>query len=68
MSPDWLGFGLGLAGAMLVALGHRVGFWLFLASNVAWIVYAYHTGQLALLWQQTAFSLTSIIGISRSKQ
>ncbi len=60
----------GLAGAALLACNVKVsrfGWWLFLASNAFMIAFSIEGGHHWLLLQQVGFTLTSIIGIVRSK-
>jgi len=65
---EWIGAITGLLGALLLSLNVSVsgyGFILFLASNVAWVIYSLRRRTYGLLAQQLGFSATSIIGIVR---
>lgn len=67
---DWIGSILGLMGAFTLALNSRwsyLGWWLFLGSNVAWITFSLTTNTYSLLAMQIGFTVTSILGIYRSK-
>ena len=43
------------------------GFWLFLASNVLWIVWGVHTGAPALIVLQVCLSAMNIRGAMKAK-
>jgi len=61
-----LGSILGLAGAFLLATkGRRAayGWWAFLASNAAWLTFAWMGGFRWLLAMQVGFTITSCIGL-----
>lgn len=65
---EWCGAGLGLLGALLLALNTRHsgwGFVAFLASNVCWIAFALMSGTYGLLTMQVGFTLTSLLGVYR---
>jgi hypothetical protein len=65
---EWVGAGLGLAGATLIALNVRAsgyGWLLFLASNIAWIAYGVRVEAHGLVAMQLGFSVTSLVGIRR---
>lgn len=58
----------GILGAGLLATNtrySRFGWLFFLVSNVFWIGYSAMTGTYGLLWQQIAFTVTSLIGMQR---
>ncbi|HEU4459136.1 MAG TPA: hypothetical protein VFR90_08450 [Methylibium sp.] len=42
------------------------GFWIFLASNVAWIAWAWHTNAPALLLLQVALAAMNIRGVKKA--
>lgn len=65
---ELLGAAMGLLGTLLLAgKGKRAGwgFVAFLASNVAWMVFASTYGHWGLFAQHAAFMLTSVWGIWR---
>lgn len=64
----WLGSAAGVAGALILALNEPwsgVGWNFFLASNTAWIVYAFIKNSRSLLLMQVVFTFTSLLGIYR---
>lgn len=65
---QWVGCGLAVIGSFLIALrGKRpdVGFWLYLISNIVWIVYGDLTHAPGLITMQVVFLLTNALGIYR---
>jgi hypothetical protein len=67
---EWSGSILGLAGAFLLATHSalsRLGWVLFLAANLAMIAFAAGIGAYGLLLQQLGFTVTSLLGIYRSR-
>lgn len=63
------GAGLGIAGALLLALSlpqSRWGWVLFLGSNVAWLVFSGAFGHRKLFLQTTVFTATSLLGIANN--
>lgn len=63
---EWSGCVLGITGAMLVAVQSpqaRWAFVLWLISNLSWTIYGWWHGNLALVLQQSAFCITSMLGI-----
>ena len=66
---EWLGAGLGLLGAYLLATHTRVSRWgwvAFLASNVAMIGFALGAGAYGLLLMQLGFMGSSSLGCYRA--
>lgn len=65
---SWLGSSLGAIGALLLAFNEPwsgAGWYFFLGSNTAWILYAVIERVPSLLFMQAVFTLTSLIGIAR---
>ena len=65
---DWIGSGLGLAGAGLLAAnidGSAYGWLLFLLSNAAWVIYGIQARTWSLVTMQVGFTGTSMLGIWR---
>ena len=63
---EWIGCGLGAAGAVVLAMNARwsgYGFVFFLLSNGAWMAYGCLTGAYGLVTMQIVFSATSVLGI-----
>jgi hypothetical protein len=46
----------------------KVGFWCFLASNVAWIVWGMHAGAYALIVLQVALAALNFRGVHKNEQ
>ena len=66
---DWTSGGIGLTGALLLALNvdvSRYGWIVFLAANVLAICFARGIGANGLLMQQCGFMFTSCLGIYRT--
>ena len=40
-----------------------VAWWLYTFSNICWIIYAFNSGQMALLINNLLFLVTSVLGI-----
>lgn len=68
---QWAAFALSLLAAWLVASTkeHRrkIGFWVFLLSNVAWTVWGVHTSAHALIALQGCLAALNIRGLSKTK-
>ncbi|MDK9702492.1 MAG: hypothetical protein OEL20_05080 [Sulfuritalea sp.] len=63
---QWIGCAFGVAGAAALAMRKSwsgIGFLLFLISNILWAAFAVLTESHGLLWQQIAFTVTSLAGI-----
>ena len=69
---QWPAMLVTVAAAWLVASrdpGRRnVGFWLFLTSNVLWVVWGWHTGATALIVLQVALAALNIRGARKAEQ
>jgi hypothetical protein len=73
---DWLGalqwpaMAVTVTAAYLVASSSKrrrhVGFWLFLASNVLWVVWGFHTRAYALITLQFCLAAMNIRGERKS--
>ncbi len=66
---EWLGAGLGLAGAFILATNRsysRYGWWFFLAANFAMIALAVGLARWGLFAQQVGFVGTSLLGVYRA--
>lgn len=47
-------------------LGRTRGFWWFLASNVLWVAWGWHTGAWALITLQVALALLNLRGLKKN--
>ncbi len=69
---QWPAMAVTLLAAWLVAsdkLARRnLGFWLFLASNVMWIVWAWHVGGTALVALQVGLAAMNIRGAMKTDE
>lgn len=75
--PDWIdhlqwpAMALSLLAAWLVASNHKArrnwGFWVFLASNVAWTLWGLHDGAWALIVLQVALAALNIRGVRKTE-
>ena len=67
---QWPAMVVTIAGAWLVASRSRkkraIGFWVFLASNVLWCVWGWHTRAYALIVLQVARALMNARGVYRN--
>jgi hypothetical protein len=70
---DWLQWPAMLAtvlAAWLVASNRKnrrnIGFWVFLASNVLWVLWGLHDGALALIALQVSLAALNIRGVSKT--
>lgn len=66
LALELTGAGFGVLGTVLLALnGRRAGwgFLAYLASNAAWIGFAWIHGHWGLLAQQVAFTASSLLGV-----
>ncbi len=63
---QWPAMAVTIAAAWCVAStrrsNRRVGFWLFLASNVLWVAWGWHAGAWALIVLQVALAALNIRG------
>ena len=48
---------------------HRrnIGFWIFLASNVLWVVWGWHTKAWALIALQVCLAVMNVRGLSKTR-
>lgn len=63
---EWIGCITGLCGAALLALNNRYSGWsfvLFLASNVAWLLFGLLSHAAGMVIMQIGFTATSLTGI-----
>jgi hypothetical protein len=74
VSPDliqWPAMVVTVAAAWLVASQSKtrraVGFWVFLASNVLWIVWGWHAGAYALIVLQVCLAALNIRGVRKNE-
>ncbi|MCF6783559.1 hypothetical protein [Stutzerimonas stutzeri] len=44
-----------------------VGFWFFLASNLLWVIWGWHTGAWALITLQVCLALMNIRGVKKNE-
>lgn len=76
--PDWIdllqwpAMAASLLAAWLVA-SHRdgrrhLGFWIFLGSNVLWVLWGWHDGAYALIALQVALAALNIRGVNKTEQ
>lgn len=76
--PDWLDYvqwpamAVTIAATYLVgskgATQHKIGFWLFLLSNVLWIAWGLYAAAWALLLLQVALGMMNVRGAKESKE
>ncbi|MDP9991606.1 putative MAPEG superfamily protein [Variovorax boronicumulans] len=68
---QWPAFAASVAAAWLVgsnAKGRRnVGFWVFLASNVLWVVWGVHTQAWALIALQVCLAALNVRGLFKTE-
>ena len=69
---QWPAMVVTLAAAWLVAsrstVRRNVGFWVFLASNVLWIVWGWHAGAHALIALQVGLAAMNIRGALKTEE
>lgn len=69
---QWPAMVVSLAAAYLVASKkprrRNVGFWLFLASNVLWIVWGLHDGAFALVVLQVSLAALNLRGVFKTEK
>lgn len=67
---QWPAMAVTVAAAWFVAAEskarRRIGFWLFLASNVLWIIWGVHAGAYALITLQVALAAMNIRGAEKA--
>ncbi len=69
---QWPAMVITVAAAYLVgsrsAKKRAIGFWVFLASNVAWVVWGFHAKAYALIVLQVALAAINIRGAHRNEK
>lgn len=69
---QWPAMGITVIAAWLVgSLSEKrrtVGFWLFLLSNILWVVWGVHDGAMALIALQVALAIMNIRGAFKNEQ
>lgn len=75
--PDWIAIlqwpamAASVLAAWLVASGRKrrrnAGFWVFLASNVLWVLWGLHDGAWALIALQVALAALNIRGVAKTE-
>ncbi|MES2532480.1 MAG: hypothetical protein V4636_15685 [Pseudomonadota bacterium] len=69
---QWPAFAASVVAAWLVASnsqGHRnVGFWVFLLSNVLWVVWGAHTSAYALIALQLCLAALNVRGLFKTEE
>ena len=67
---QWPAMVVTVVAAWLVAAQSRrkrtVGFWVFLASNLLWAVWGWHTGAYALIVLQVALAVMNVRGVYKN--
>ena len=67
---QWPAMAVTVAASWLVASRHqgrrRVGFWLFLASNVMWVTWGLHSGATALVVLQFCLAALNLRGAKKA--
>ena len=67
---QWPAMVVTLAAAWLVASASRrkrtVGFWVFLASNVLWTIWGWHSGAYALIVLQVGLAAMNVRGVYKN--
>ena len=68
---QWPAMAATIAAAWLVASRHKhgrmIGFWVFLVSNVLWIVWGWHDAAYALIALQFALAALNIRGVLKNE-
>ena len=68
---QWPAFAASVAAAYLVAsraeTRRNLGFWIFLLSNVLWVVWGWHTDAWALIALQVCLAILNIRGLSKTE-
>ncbi|WPB55759.1 hypothetical protein [Xylophilus sp. GOD-11R] len=69
---QWFAFAASVAAAWLVASDverkRKIGFWVFLASNVLWIGWGLHAQALALMALQVCLAAMNIRGLRKNQE
>lgn len=67
---QWPAMVVTVAAAWLIASQHpgkrRIGFWLFLLSNVLWVVWGWHSGAYALIALQVCLAALNMRGVKKA--
>lgn len=67
---QWPAMAASLVAAYLVASrgtrARNAGFWIFLLSNVLWVVWGWHTNSYALIALQVGLALLNFRGVSKT--
>lgn len=68
---QWPAFAASVAAAWLVASNARhrrqMGFWVFLASNVLWVAWGWHTDAWALIALQVCLAALNVRGLLKTE-
>jgi len=68
---QWPAFVASVAAAWLVASNSKgrrnAGFWVFLASNVLWVIWGLHTDALALIALQVCLAALNVRGLFKTE-
>lgn len=68
---QWPAFVASVAAAWLVASNNKgrrnAGFWVFLGSNVLWVIWGVHTQALALIALQVCLAVLNIRGLFKTE-
>ena len=68
---QWPAMAVTIAAAWFVASTQdkrrRIGFWLFIVSNIAWVVWGFHTGGYALVVLQFGLFALNVRGAVKTK-
>ena len=71
-SLQWPAMLLSVLAAWLVGSTHagrrKIGFWVFLASNVLWVAWGLHDGAMALIGLQLALAVLNIRGMRKNER
>lgn len=62
---SWIAFVLSMVGAALCIFKRNGCWYLWLAANIAWIIYGLLTLQVALTLQEAVFVIVNIYGIKK---
>lgn len=69
---QWPAMFASIAAAWLVAANsparRNVGFWVFLASNILWVLWGWHAGAYAVMTLQVALTAMNIRGVLKTEQ
>jgi hypothetical protein len=69
---QWPAMAASIAAAWLVASTHagrrKIGFWVFLASNVLWVLWGVHDDAWALIALQVALAAMNVRGVRKNER